>query len=90
MKKFIDLHGNGKIPGMEKLFKIMRLTCFFILVSVMSVLAGKTYSQTKLLNLNMDNATVKEVLAEIEKQSQFRFMYSGKFTNLLMSAGKLL
>jgi TonB-dependent starch-binding outer membrane protein SusC len=82
MKKFIDLHGNGKIPEIKKLFKIMRLTCFLILVSVMSVLAGKTYSQTKLLNLNMDNATVKEVLVEIEKQSEFRFMYSGKFIDI--------
>jgi TonB-dependent starch-binding outer membrane protein SusC len=82
MKKFIDLHGNGKIPEMKKLFKIMRLTCFLLLVSVMSVLAGKTYSQTKLLNLNMDNATVKEVLMEIEKQSEFRFMYSGKFIDV--------
>jgi len=82
MKKFIDLHGNEKIPGIKKLFKVMRLTCLLILVSVMSVLAGKTYSQTKLLNLNMDNATVKEVLGEIEKQSEFRFMYSGKFIDV--------
>ncbi len=56
----------------------MKLTSFLLLISVVSVLAGKTYSQTKMLTLNMENTTVKEVLSKIEDQSEFYFMYSGK------------
>ncbi len=78
MKKIIDLIGNTTIPEMEKLFRIMKLTSFFLMISVVSVLAGKTYSQTALLNLNMEKTTVKEVLSKIEDQSEFYFMYSGK------------
>ena len=78
MKKITDFIGSIKIPGIEKLFRIMKLTSFFLMISAVSVLAGKTYSQTALLNLNMEKTTVKEVLSKIEDQSEFYFMYSGK------------
>lgn len=54
----------------------MKLTVFLLLVSVAGVLANKSYSQTKMLNLNIRGATVKEVLSSIEKQSEFYFLYS--------------
>ncbi len=54
----------------------MKLTVFLLLVSVAGVLANKSYSQTKMLNINMREATVKEVLKNIEKQSEFYFLYS--------------
>lgn len=74
--------GCAKNPGLKKLIRIMKLTTFLILISVGCVFASKTYSQTKLLNLNMDKATVKEVLSEIEDQSEFYFMYSGKLIDV--------
>ncbi|HKK63634.1 MAG TPA: TonB-dependent receptor, partial [Bacteroidales bacterium] len=44
--------------------------------SVAGVLANDSYSQTKTLNLNMNEATVKEVLSSIEEQSEFYFLFS--------------
>ena len=82
MKKINELFGNEKIPELKKFLRLMKLTVFFILISVGCVLAGKTYSQTKTLTLHMENSTVKEVLAEIESQSEFRIMYSGKFVDV--------
>ena len=82
MKKITDLIGNVNIPGIEKLFRIMKLTSFFLLISVVSVLAGKTYSQTKLLTLNFEKASVKELLSKIEDQSEFYFMYSEKIVDI--------
>jgi len=82
MKKITDLIGSVSIPGMTKLFMIMKLTCFFILISVVSVLAGKSYSQTKLLTLNFEKTSVKEVLSKIEDQSEFYFMYSEKIVDV--------
>ena len=54
----------------------MKLTVFLLLVSVAGVFANKSYSQTKMLNLNMHDASVKEVLKSIEKQSEFYFLFS--------------
>lgn len=60
----------------------MKLTTFLILISLVSVFANETYSQTKILNLNMDKSTVKEVLSKIEDQSEYNFMYSGKLIDV--------
>ena len=78
MKKITELSGNMEFPGLKNLLRIMKLTTLFILISVVCVFASETYSQLKKLNLNMKNATVKEVLSAIENQSEFRFMYSRK------------
>ena len=82
MKKITALSGYLKIPSTKKIFRIMKLTSFFLLISVLSVFAGKTYSQSKMLSLTMEKASLKEVLAEIEEQSEFYFMYSGKVINV--------
>jgi TonB-linked SusC/RagA family outer membrane protein len=60
----------------------MKLTTFLIFLSIGCAFASKTYSQTKQLNLNMEDATVKEVLSKIEDQSEFYFMYSGKLIDV--------
>ena len=60
-----------KIPELQKVLRIMKLTVSLLLLSVVSVFAGKSYSQTQVLNLDMKNSTVKEVLRNIEKQSEF-------------------
>jgi TonB-linked SusC/RagA family outer membrane protein len=65
-----------------KILLVMKLTFLLILISAISVLAGKTYSQTKKLNMNIENATVKEVLSTIESQSEFYFMYSEKIIDV--------
>ncbi len=82
MKKFTDLTGFGKIPRLKLIIRVMKLTGLFIALSVVTVLAGNSYSQTKLLNLNAEKATVKQVLSIIEDQSEFYFMYSGKIIDV--------
>lgn len=82
MKKMAELSGNAKFPGLKKLFRIMKLTTFLILISVVCVFASKTYSQSKMLNLSMKNVSVKEVLSKIEDQSEFHFMYSAKVVDV--------
>ena len=78
----MELFGDTKFPGLKKLFRIMKLATFLILISVVCVFASETYSQSKILNLNMKNTTVKEVLSKIEDQSEFHFMYSGKVIDI--------
>jgi len=82
MKKNMELTGDAKYPWQKKFFRIMKLTTFLILFSVVCVFASETYSQTKKLNLNMKKASVKVVLSAIEDQSEFKFMYSGKIIDV--------
>ncbi|NJN27351.1 MAG: TonB-dependent receptor [Cyclobacteriaceae bacterium] len=76
MKKKLCFIRLWEITGHIKLLRVMKLTVFLILVSVAGVFASKSYSQTKTLNLNMREATVKEVLNKIEEQSEFYFLFS--------------
>jgi TonB-linked SusC/RagA family outer membrane protein len=82
MKNNKCIFREWNIPGLQKVLRIMKLTIFLLLLSVISGFASKTYSQTKSLNLNMKNSTVKEVLQSIEDQSEFVFMYSEKLIDV--------
>jgi len=68
-----DLH-----PYVLKLIRIMKLTVFLMLLSLMSVFASETYSQTTRITLNADRISLEDLLKEIEAQSEFRFFYTGK------------
>ncbi|MEN8117098.1 MAG: TonB-dependent receptor [Bacteroidota bacterium] len=54
----------------------MKLTVFLFFVTIMGTLAAESYSQSTKLTLDIENSTVKEILNEIEDQSEFRFFYS--------------
>jgi len=82
MKKIADAPENGKKAGTKKLWRIMKLTSFLLLITVISTFAGKTYSQVKTLNLNLDKVTLKQALNQIEDQSDFVFMFSGKVVDI--------
>ena len=82
MKKMTSASWNAIYPGCKKLMMIMKLTTFFILISMVSAFASKTYSQTKTLSLSLENASVKQVLEEIEEQSEFYFMFSSKVVDV--------
>lgn len=82
MKKNECISWEWKVPRLQKVFRVMKLTVFLLLLSVISVFASKSYSQTTVLNLDMENSTVKEVLRNIEKQSEFVFMYSEKLIDV--------
>jgi TonB-linked SusC/RagA family outer membrane protein len=56
----------------------MRLTILFVLVAILNGNAIDSYSQNARLTLKMGNTTIREVLKEIENQSEFRFFYSGQ------------
>ncbi len=66
----------------RKTLLIMRVSLFFILFSTFQVLAGASYSQTTRLSLNVNNATIKDVLGQIESQSEFYFLYNNQLINV--------
>jgi len=64
-------------PLMQKILLIMRLTLFLMVLSVLSAFSS-SYAQKTKLSLKVQNSQVKEVLNEIENQSDFFFMYDNK------------
>ncbi|MCG6190143.1 TonB-dependent receptor [Maribellus maritimus] len=82
MKKNSDLFESSWVLKLKKIILVMKLTSLFFMISIAGVFASKTYSQTQTLSLDMEKSTVKEVLSVIEEQSDFYFMYSGKFIDV--------
>lgn len=55
----------------------MKLTMFFLLAALIHVSAS-VYSQQTKLSISLQNASVKEVLKQIEDQSEFFFLYKNE------------
>ena len=77
MKKKVLCNIDKQSFGLSRLIRIMKLTTFLWLLAFISVQAS-VYSQTSELNLKVQNTTVKDVLREIEDQSEFFFMYNDR------------
>lgn len=76
---------NKKIEGQNfaiKIFRIMRLSILFLFLGITLAMATKSYSQSVILNLNMEDATIEDVINTIEKQSEYHFLYNKKVVNV--------
>lgn len=76
MKKRLTCYGYS--PLAKQILKKMKLTVLLLTIAILSGYATDSYSQAARLTLNIDNNSIKNVLKEIEKQSEFRFFYSGE------------
>lgn len=65
-----------------KTLRIMKLTNLLLLISVLNVFGGKTYSQNTKLNLDMKDVPILTVLNAIEDKSEFFFLYSTKMIDV--------
>jgi len=61
-----------------KTFRIMRITIFLLLVSILQTFANDAYSQKTRLSLDFSNTKLVDVLDEIEERSEFFFLYNEK------------
>lgn len=81
MKKKQECLSVCKTVRLKMLFRTMKLTTLLIILSVFYVSAG-VYSQNTKFNFRMTERTVKDVLVEIEENSQFHFLYNDEFADL--------
>jgi TonB-linked SusC/RagA family outer membrane protein len=66
----------------SKTFRIMKCSLIILLFSVTCVLANDSYAQSARVSLDMKNVAVKDVLNEIEKTSEFYFLYSSRLIDV--------
>ena len=77
-KKSVLKQVQGHLSPHSKILRVMRLTLFFLFVSLVQVFAVNTYSQSARLSLNLKNTTIKNVLFDIENKSEFYFLFNSK------------
>ncbi|NLN49545.1 MAG: TonB-dependent receptor plug domain-containing protein, partial [Clostridiales bacterium] len=81
MKKIGNLVCQFLLRHRKKLI-IMRNTLLIVLISSLQVFAVDSYAQTKKINLDLKDATIKEVLYAIEKQSEFYFLFNSELIDV--------
>ncbi|MGQ8334935.1 TonB-dependent receptor [Sunxiuqinia sp. A32] len=79
--------------SLKKLVLAMKFLSFFMLVGIITASAS-SYSQNARVNLNLKEATIQEVLTEIENQSEYYFFYnkdelSSKTVNLELAGAEI-
>lgn len=60
----------------EKNLRVMKLVTVMLTIVLLKVSAAETHAQRTTVNLNITNSSIKEVLKEIEKQSEYTFFYN--------------
>ncbi len=66
---------EGTSPSFKKIWLIMKLNFFLILLTALQVSAGVSAQNTR-LDLKMQNVTISQVFDEIERQSEVYFFYN--------------
>ncbi|MQY78249.1 MAG: SusC/RagA family TonB-linked outer membrane protein [Bacteroidetes bacterium] len=60
----------------------MRFCGFLLLICVFQFLGRDSFAQSKKISLNLNQATINQVLYEIEEQSDFYFLYNHKLIDV--------
>lgn len=81
MKNNLPLCSFIKKKEYNKLLLIMKIT-FLLTFLVTLHVSASVYSQNKLLNLDVNNTSIREVFKKIESESNFRFFYNEDFKDL--------
>ena len=81
-KKRKPIDTGGIHPVLTKLFRIMKLSSFLVILTITHVIATESYSQVTRLSIDLKNVAVKDVLLEIEDNSEFYFIYSNKLIDV--------
>lgn len=76
MKKNELFHLSNK-GRWQKLLRIMKLTMLFLILGLLQVSAS-VYSQSTKFSINSQNSKIRDILRDIEDQSNFRFFYQNE------------
>jgi TonB-linked SusC/RagA family outer membrane protein len=77
MEKNFDLWVFSHLT-LKKLIMELKIAFLLIVVSVSNIFATPTYSQVAKVSLDMENKSLERVLDEIERQSEFYFVFNQK------------
>ena len=81
-KKQCVIFSCAKAVWKSKTLLKMKLTTFILLIGIVQSFAIDGYAQKTRLNLKMENMSVRQVLNQIEDQSEFFFLYNSKLIDV--------
>lgn len=67
----------------EKFFRIMRISIFLIVFASLQTFALSNYAQTKKIDIKIEQASIVNVLAKLEHESEFFFFYNNSVVDRL-------
>ena len=83
MNKLLTVKGLKSTTDLfPKIPMRMRITSVLLAGFLFQASAETVYSQSARISLDMNNATVEQVLDEIESKSEFYFLYNNKLINV--------
>ena len=82
MKKFRDYFEGIFGFLSRKTVRVMKLTFFLSIVTIVQLFATESYSQMTKLTLKLEDVKISDALKEIENQSEFFFLYSPKLIDV--------
>lgn len=83
MKKLSTVKRNKSSIGLfTRIPMRMRITPFLLAGFLMQANAENVYSQSAAISIEMNNATVEEVLNEIEMNSEYHFLYNNQLIDV--------
>lgn len=77
------IEGKETVNNFKHALRIMRITLFMLFFSILFSQAATGYSQDVELTLNLKSASIKEICEEIEKKSDFRFIFAGNAKKII-------
>lgn len=75
--------GKNPVNNFKQTLKIMRITLFLLFFGILFSQAATGYSQDVELTLNLNSTSIKKICEEIEKQSDFRFIFAGNAKKII-------
>ena len=71
------------LSNYKHVLKIMKITLFFLFFGILVSYAENSYSQENKLTINLKSATIREVCREIEKKSDYKFVFAGNANEII-------
>ena len=83
MKKNLFLNRVRGFSALNsKVFRVMRLTFYLLLLTIFQGIAANSYSQNTKLSFKLNDVKVKDVLNVIEEKSEFYFLFNSKLVDV--------
>ena len=81
-KKYVLKADAYNFGSLTKIFRIMKISALLLFIGIFQVFASDSYSQSARLTLSMSDATVQQVLEEIEAQSEFYILFNHQLVDV--------
>lgn len=68
--------------SIKDFFRIMKISLFLLFVSVFQLMATETEAQNVVINIQQNKLSIKQLIKEIEKQTEYLVVFRDKDVNV--------